>query len=402
MTGVWYIALRRVLHNRGLSAIMAMCIGVAILLPLATGILAGRYGRALVARADASPLVAGARGNRFDLTLASLYWRRSGMATISMAHYRAIAREFAGADAIGVPLHVRFTAQRVPIVATTPEYFTARHLRARDGTLPLMIGDAVLGSAAAARLGLDVGDSLFSDQIDAFDIAKPPALKMRVVGLLAPAGPEGSPDDDAVFTDIKTAWILEGLAHGHADAATGVAERMVLDRSGANVSLSEELIEYNEVKPSNLSSFHMHADESMLPVSAVLIFPGNDKAGTLIKSRINVSQDMNAVVPREVVDELLAIVVRVRTILDTFFVVLGLSTISMSGLIAMLSIRVRARETETLHRIGCSRWFVVQLHAVELLIVSLAGVLLAIAGTALVVWLMPGLVRVLQTGAPLA
>ncbi len=40
MNGVWYIALRRVVYNRGVSAIMATCIAVTIFLPLATRLLA--------------------------------------------------------------------------------------------------------------------------------------------------------------------------------------------------------------------------------------------------------------------------------------------------------------------------------------------------------------------------
>ena len=66
MKGAWYIGLRRTLHTPGLSLVTAACIGVALFLPLATTLLAGWYERALTARAGATPLLAGAPGNRVD------------------------------------------------------------------------------------------------------------------------------------------------------------------------------------------------------------------------------------------------------------------------------------------------------------------------------------------------
>ncbi len=41
-----------------------------------------------------------------------------------------------------------------------------------------------------------------------FDITGVYPLKMNVVGILQPTG---TPDDDAVFVDVKTAWVIGGL-----------------------------------------------------------------------------------------------------------------------------------------------------------------------------------------------
>jgi hypothetical protein len=39
-------------------------------------------------------------------------------------------------------------------------------------------------------------------------------LKMPVVGMLEPTG---AADDEAIFVDLKTMWVIAGLAHGHQD-----------------------------------------------------------------------------------------------------------------------------------------------------------------------------------------
>ncbi|MEZ4472556.1 MAG: hypothetical protein R3F60_17540 [bacterium] len=28
--------------------------------------------------------------------------------------------------------------------------------------------------------------------------------------------PNGTPDDDGVFVDVKTTWVIAGISHGHA------------------------------------------------------------------------------------------------------------------------------------------------------------------------------------------
>ena len=64
---------------------------------------------------------------------------------------------------------------------------------------------------------------MLSSPAGAFDVAGTFPLKMKVVGVLAPTG---TADDEAVFVDLKTAWVIAGLAHGHTDVtAPGCGER---------------------------------------------------------------------------------------------------------------------------------------------------------------------------------
>ena len=63
---------------------------------------------------------------------------------------------------------------------------------------------------------------------------------MRVTGVLAATG---TADDEAVFADIKTAWLIEGLAHGHDD----VADAEVLRQEAGNTVANAAVRVFNEV-----------------------------------------------------------------------------------------------------------------------------------------------------------
>lgn len=351
MRVAWFMAVRHLMHYRGRSTILVLCVACVMFLPLATRMVAARFRADLTARADTTPMVLGVRGSKVDLALLAMYFRSTTLATMNMGDFATLRDEVNG---LVVPLHVRFTARNVRIVATTPEYFEVRGLRAQTGSLPRILGEVVLGARAARSLVLDPGKALFSDQTELYDISKPPALKMNVCGVLAGSG---SADDDAVFVDLKTAWILEGLSHGHGDPKT-LPGNMVLDRTDKNVVVSEQLIHYNEVTPDTAPTFHLHASPEQMPLSALLVFPRDDREGTIVRAKVNEGHDsrlrgLQAIVSREVVDELLAAVLRLRVLVDAISIVLAGTTGALLALIVALSTKVRERELLTLHRLGC-------------------------------------------------
>lgn len=389
MKGVWLLSWRHTLHHRGRTIILTLCIAVSLFLPAAANRLIGRYRSELVARADATPLVAGAKGNRFDLTLAALYFRQSELDTVPYSECVNVSHEGLG---IGIPLNVRFTArEKYPIVATSPEYFELRGLRAASGRLPTTIGEVAVGHDVAEAEDLAVGSYLFSNQREQLELSIPSALKMRVCGVLSEAD---TPDNEAVFVDIKTAWILEGLAHGHDDDEK-LDPSLTIGRSEQTVVYSGKLIEDNEVTTENIDSFHVHGDDSLLPLSGFLVVPRDAKSGTILKARLNASAAYQMVVPRAVIDDLMAFVFRIKSMFDTLSAVLAGCTVLLTGLVITLSLRLRAREMDTLNRIGCSRFTVVRLYAVELAIIVILSALIAGAGVLAVDLLAPNLVRVL-------
>ncbi|MCX5691135.1 MAG: hypothetical protein NTV94_15340 [Planctomycetota bacterium] len=389
MSAALSLALSHARHHALRTLLLVACVFVSALVPLATRVLAHSLEASLLARARGTPLVVGAKGSRVDLVMAALYFRKGPFAPITTGTWLDLARD---SGATVIPLNASFTARGFPLVATPPDYLDFRGLTCAGGFPPARIGDAVLGAKVAAELGLGTGDSIFSDQTEVLDIAKPPALKLHITGVLAASH---SPDDSAIFTDLKTAWVLTGLSHGHADAAAVIPEQLVLERSAQRVVISEELVDYNEVTDANVATFHLHADPRSLPLTAVIVAPDSERSLSLIKARMNSKEGLQALVPEQAVREVLAIVAKFeRTVQVLSWVMAGLTVVTI-GLVTALSARIRAREIETLTKLGVSRGTVSLLFGFEAAAQIVVGIAGASAVTALLWMLPPDLVNLL-------
>jgi len=252
----------------------------------------------------------------------------------------------------------------------------------------------VLGAAAARTLGLAPGDALVSDPRNVFDIAGAYPLRMHVAGVLAPSNPD---DDGAVLVDVKTAWVIAGLGHGHQDLAAGADEAVVLKREADRVVANAALREYNEITPENAARFHFHGDAGDFPLTAAIVRPRDDKAAALLAGRFQDGALPGQLVrPDTVAGEMLGAVFRVKRLFDANVALVAGATALLLGLVVALSVRMRAEETGTLHRIGCARSAVFWLHAWEWVILvgagGLAAALLAVvtayAAPALLPWVL--------------
>ena len=390
MKRILRLAWAYVAYHKIKTVILTASLTLTIVLPLTAHWLIAHYGDALMARARATPLVVGAKGNRFDLVLKALYFGSAKVDAIHMSEVESLRDSELG---LPIPLHLRYTASdKYPVVGTLLEYFEFRGLRVSAGTLPLQLGQAVLGSAVAAELQLSPGDHLFSDQRSLYDISKTYPLKMHVVGVLAESG---SPDDQAVFIDIKTAWIIDGITHGHQDVVHSADSSVILSRSEDNVVTNASIVEYNEVTPENIASFHTHAGPDELPLSAIIVLPIDHKSATLLKARYNVSETQRMLVPEVVITELMELVFKVKRFFDANFALITVSTVLFIVLVVLLSRRIRAREMETMYKIGCSRMTVFWLQATELAIVLLLSIGLAGALSVVVVLAAPRLLHMM-------
>jgi len=389
MSRIWYLSLKHALYHRAQTVILILCIAVSIFVPTSAQYLMVTYKHDLTSRAQITPLIAGAKGNRFDLTLSTLYFRQSNIQPIPLSIANDIKTTNLG---LTIPINTNHTAQDFPIIGTTLDYLDMRHLTVAQGTLPLQLGDVILGSNVAKALQLQPDDHLFSDQKEIYDISKPPALKMHITGILAESG---TPDDDAIFVDIKTVWIIEGLSHGHQDVTKKIDPALIIGRSDELIAVSEALIEYNEVTPENIASFHIHGDPSTLPLTSIIVIPHDQKSATILEARINESALYQMVTPSRVIADLMSFVFRIKSLFDTLSIVLAASTALMTVLVVLLSMKIRAREMHTLNRIGCSRFAVVQLHTTELAFIITVSIALSLVGLWLVNILLPNLITVL-------
>jgi putative ABC transport system permease protein len=373
MKHIWFLAWQTIRFNRLQSAILIVGLAVPLYLPLAVNGLVSRYQSGLLQRAVSTPLVAGGLGSRFDLVLHALYFRGNVPRLLHLADAQAIR---ATGYAAPIPLYVRYAARHAPMVGTTLDYFAFRGLRIARGEQLLELGDCVLGANTAASLKLAPGDRLMTDPENVFDIAGSCPVKLRVMGVLAPSG---TPDDRAVFVDIKTAWLVEGLAHGHSDVtASNTDSSVLLNRNTTNVTANAALVEFTEVTPQNIASFHFHGDPDQFPLSAIIPVPLDEKSATLLRGRYQGPEaTVQILAARSVVEELLGLVFRIKRFFDANAVLVGVATGLFLLLIVLLSLRLRRPEMETLFRLGCARGLIAKLVATELL--AIGGVSLALA-----------------------
>jgi putative ABC transport system permease protein len=201
---------------------------------------------------------------------------------------------------------------------------------------------------------------------------------MKVTGVLARAA---TPDDDAIFVDVKTTWIIEGLGHGHQDLSAPEAAPGILSRSEENIVANASIVQYNEVTEGNIGSFHFHGNLAGYPLTAVLALPRNEKSGVILRGRYTDDGARSQIVrPVTVINELLDTILTIQQFIVSAVIMVGLATIATAALVFMLSLRLRRSEIDTMLKIGGSRPRVASMLLAEVFIViilssSLAAVL---------------------------
>jgi len=373
MIDSFYIAWRYLAFNKVRSATLVACVTLIAVVPLVLELLLAESEQQLLSRAESTPLLLGARGSALDLVMNGLYFDDEVPELVSMA---AVDEVEASGLAMPIPLYVRFHARQFPIVGTALDYFDFRGLEIAQGRPLALLGEAVIGAEVAARLDITVGDSLLSSPETVFDLAGVYPLKMRVVGVLARSH---TPDDLAVFVDVKTAWVVQGLVHGHEDLVRTKDPTVVIDRTDANVVAGAKLVQYTEITDENIDSFHFHGDPEGYPLSAVIVVPGDDRSGTILRGRYLEGEHLHQlVVPKTVIDGLLANIFRIKNVLDTVILVVAVATVLALALVFALSLRLREREIRTVFRIGGSRLIIARLLGAEIaIIVAVSAVLCA-------------------------
>jgi putative ABC transport system permease protein len=218
-----------------------------------------------------------------------------------------------------------------------------------------------------------------------FDLAGVYPLKMKVVGVLRPSG---TPDDRAVFVDVKTAWVIAGLGHGHEDLDRPEALGAVLSRQASEIIANASVMQYNEITAENLASFHFHGDAAEFPLSSVIAVPKDAKSSTLLQGRYLGDEELAQIArPSAVMGELLQTVLTVRRYILVAVGVVAVATLASMTLVFLLSLQLRRREMETIIKIGGSRMRIASLVAAEVLGVLVAGAMLAALLSLATVWL---------------
>lgn len=378
MKGVLHLGLRYLAHHRSKTIVLTLSLTLIFFLPLGLRTLVEQGSLDLMARAQSTPLLVGSKGSPLELALSALYFDVDPPDSLP---WRELGSIEGSGLATAVPLHLGFRARNHPIVGTSPEYFALRRLTIATGRPAAVIGECVLGARAARQLGLGPGDQITSSPETVFDLAGVYPLRMKIVGVL---GPSWTADDDAVFVDVRTAWIIQGLGHGHQDLQSA-APSTILESGNGNITANASLVEANEITDDNIDSFHFHGDIGDFPLSALLVVPPDQRSETILRGRWedpDVTTQM--VVPARVIRELLDTVLTIQSFILAGSVLMAIATLATATLVFWLSLRLRSREILTFHKIGGSRRAIAGVLASEAILVLALSALLSTALVALV------------------
>jgi putative ABC transport system permease protein len=388
MRDVLYLAWCYLVYHRLKTGILVTSIMLIIYLPVGLNVVVKQSAEHLTARAVVTPLLVGAKGSPLELALNSLYFSAEYPELIDYSEAISVQDSRL---AIAIPLYVRFRSRSHPIVGTSLDYFEFRNLSFAEGRPMAVLGECVIGANVAEALGVTPGGTVTSSPETVFDLAGVYPLRLKVSGVLAKSF---SPDDDAIFVDVKTTWIIEGLGHGHQDLARPEAAAGVLNRTKDNIVANAAVMQYNEITDDNATSFHFHGDLGTYPLTAVLVVPRNEKSGVILRGRYTTDDASSQIIrPVEVIDELLDTILTVQQFMFAAALILGLATIATAALVFVLSFRLRRREIDTMHNIGGSRRRVAAILLTEVAIVIILSGSLAIMATLLTWQFGPGIIE---------
>ena len=367
-----YLAYRYILYHRIKSAVMVLSLTILISLPICLNILVDQSESYLVSRAQDTPLIVGTKGSSLDLVINSLYFEKTEIREMS---YDQVERIKNTGFALPIPLHTKFSARQFPIVGTTLEYFSFRGLEMQSGEIFSLLGDCVLGADVAEKLNLKPGQQVTSSPETALDIAGVYPLKMNVTGVLKKSF---SPDDKAIFTDMKTAWVIEGLIHGHEDLEEAEDTSVLLGVKDNNYIANAKLYNYNTITPENVSNFHIHGDEGSYPISSIIAVPFNDKDEALLMGRF-VSKDeaSQILIPKTVIKKLLDNIFKFKRFFEGMFLFVAVALILLFTLVIILSLRLRSKEIQTMFKLGSSRFKIMEIVSFELIILTLLSAVIS-------------------------
>jgi len=346
---------------------MILCLFLTAVLPITVSRLLSSFERGIYARAKATPAVIGAQGSRLDLALQSLYFNRKLENTLPYSESKKVASH---SNVQAIPIHVQHTARSYPIVATTNDYFTFRSLFG-------IIGECVVGASVAKSLKLSIDDGLLSDRPDLLGLAGDYPLKMRVVGILAASN---SADDSSVFVDLKTQWVIEGFGHGHQDLESEEQAENVKREDGRIVALPSKVVPYTEITPKNLASFHFHGSLDEFPITAIIVNANDVKSETILEANYqNNEGGLQFIRPTDALQTLMSTLFKIKRFVNVNTWLIGISTALLTGLVMLLSLKLRQGEMETMFKIGCDRKMITTIQLTELGIILAIGIGLAIA-----------------------
>ena len=324
--------------------------------------------------------IIGGTGSPYEVVLTTVFHVGKPLYPIPYKFYKKfVDGEFASYTDLAVPVCLGDSfstedGQRFRVVGTTADMFDKLAYGAeRDGTekrYRFQAGrnfkhdnffEAVVGSVAANRTGLKVGDKFqpthgISGEGDKHD-------EFTVVGVLAPTG---TSNDRALFINIEGFYLLEGHARAPKDGSSSPSQRLPVEAGLAN----------NQDQPTPLP-------EAQREVTSILVRckPDMMMAPMAIEMGVNKGEDRTAqaVAPVNVVERLQASFLEPMRILLLVLTVMIVVVAGISILVSIYnSMSERSHDIAVMRALGASRKAVMAVILVESILLSLLGGLLGL------------------------
>lgn len=353
--------------------------------PIVVNSLINIYIKDLTARAKSTPYLLGSKGDRYDLVIKSLYFHGALKNRITQKDLQDLINLKRGS---AIPLLIGKKAKGESVIGCGFEYYDFRNLKVKNGTLPLIIGDAVVGANIAKKHNITVGSKIISDADNFFNIAASYPLMLNITGILAEAN---HIEDNCFFVDTKTAWIMYGIGHGHMNLNDKSARQHISKRNGTNITTNASLPEYQEITPKNIDSFHFHYSPESLPLSSIIFIPKSKKYKIITSGIYSASNNLQLLNSETVVKEIINTILKIKYFLDVNMLSICLIIIVFITLIIMLSIRIRKKEYELLTKIGCSRSTILWMNFFELIIIFIFSIIITISLSYITLILLPNI-----------
>ncbi len=210
-------------------------------------------------------LVIGSKGSRIDLVLSSVFQISNPQENIPYEFYKKLKTEgkiktILNKDSVKsfliappiqlknilpleiIPLSMGDSYKRIRIVGTNPDYIKLYSGKLESGNLFSAPLEATIGSRAAEKLGLKVGDEFIGTHgLEEESLHQHDEFKYRVVGILKKSG---SILDNVILTQLETVWVM------HAEHDEGLDSKID----------NEEINEQQNNHADHIESHHQHHD----------------------------------------------------------------------------------------------------------------------------------------------
>jgi putative ABC transport system permease protein len=341
------IAWRNIITRPVQAALTALIVALGWGLAIAVIVLSGGARRGLTSAGGPFELVIGPKGSATQLVVSSVLLQDLPIGNMPYPIYVQLRADPRVRDA--VPIALGDNVQGLRIVGTTTQLFTVAVAIDRPPFYGISAGrpfeserEAVLGSAAAARLGLKLNDTFISSHgsLESADETHHDSAPYKIVGILTPTG---TPADLGIYVPLQSYWHIHGISDAVAESAT----------------LSDAAIG--------------GASPEALGVTAVLVRARDISSAYQLYQQINASRDVQAALPGAVLTQFLDLLGQGQRVLSLVAYV----ALVMAGLSVALTlygaVLARQRDIAVLRALGASRGTILGVALLEALILGLLG-----------------------------